>query len=294
MKTPDLTSAPRNLSVRQVRASRFAPKSIAAAVLKLSWTGRIALTVVTIFTIVVVFGTSFSPYDPTTIDAAKALQGPSAQHWLGTDNFGRDVLSRVMAGGRTTILLSLACTICSMVIGTILGTIAGYAGGTVDNILMRCMDVIQSIPTLLIGLLILALYGSNTVILIAAITVMFTPSVSRVARSATMRVMATSFIDAARVRGESAPAIMFLEVLPNAAPTLLVEAGLRVTHSVLTLAGLGFLGLGVQPPTPDWGLMINEGRVYLQNAPWLVLAPSLVLAVYVLALNVLLDEREDS
>ncbi len=257
---------------------------------RISWTGRVALMVVLGFVLVVIAGAYLAPYSPTALDTSAVLSPPSAAHWLGTDNFGRDVLSRLLVGGRETIVLALICTLCSMVVGTFVGVVCGYVQGWFDTIVMRIADMLQSIPSLLIALLVLAVFGSSTPILVAAITLVFFPPIARLARTAALQVSRLPFTEAAKVRGEGMFAIVFQEILPNALPTLLTEAGLRFSHSLLTLAALGFLGLGVQPPTPDWGLMVNEGRVYMVNAPWVVLAPAAAIALLVLAVNVVLDE----
>ncbi len=258
----------------------------------LSWTGRVAAVVVLAAGLIVVFGAAIAPYSATDLNPEALLVAPSADHLLGTDNYGRDVFSRILVGGRATLLLALLCTISSMIVGAIVGITSGYIGGTYDMLVMRIADVLQSIPSLLIALLVLAVFGSSIPILVLAITLVFFPPIARIARTAALQVAKLPFTEAAKVRGEGTLSIVFREVLPNAAPTLLTEAGLRFSHSLLTLAALGFLGLGVQPPTPDWGLMVNEGRAYMSAAPWVVLAPAAAIALVVLAVNVVIDESK--
>lgn len=237
-----------------------------------------------------VIGPWISPYIATQINPLQSLQPPSWSHWAGTDEFGRDVLTRVLIGAQSSLGLAAICTLSSMFFGTAVGLVCGYFGGAVDNIVMRVMDVFLALPSLLIALLILAAFGSNTFILVVALTVMFVPPVSRVARTAAMRVSHLAYVDAARIRGEGAIGIMILELLPNMFSVLAVEAGIRVSYTILNLAALGFLGLGVQPPTPDWGLMISEGSPNLSVAPWIVAAPAAAIVALVLSVNIILDE----
>lgn len=263
----------------------------AVAVLsRFSPVARLALAVLVVMVLAVIAGPFLSPYSPTGIDPMAMSRPPSAAHWLGTDQFGRDILTRILVGGSATVGLALACTLSSVGVGTAVGLVAGYFGGRIDQLLMRSMDVLLALPSLLIALMILAVFGNSTGILIAAITVMFVPPVSRVARTAAMQVASLPFIDAARIRKESTPGIIVLEILPNMLPVIAVESGLRFSYTILTLASLGFLGLGVQPPTPDWGLMINEGRAYIGQAPWIVFGPALAIVLLVLSINILLDE----
>ncbi|TPW27336.1 ABC transporter permease [Martelella alba] len=250
----------------------------------------VAILVLALVALAAIFGPWLSPYDAVEIDPLAALQPPSWAHWAGTDDYGRDVLTRVLVGAQSSLSLALICSAAAIVLGTAVGLVAGYYGGTVDGIVMRVMDVFLALPSLLIALLILAALGSNTLVLIAALTVMFVPPVSRVARTAAMRVSHLAYVDAARIRGESAVGIMALELLPNMVSVLAVEAGIRVSYTILNLAALGFLGLGVQPPTPDWGLMISEGSQNMSFAPWVVIAPALAIVVVVLSVNLILDE----
>ncbi|KQV41366.1 hypothetical protein ASC96_18045 [Rhizobium sp. Root1204] len=250
----------------------------------------VAILALLVVVIAIVVGPFLSPYGAAQINPMDALQGPSWRHWLGTDQFGRDILTRISVGGGATLGLALICTVASMTFGTAIGLVCGYYGGAVDQVLMRLMDVILAVPALLIALLILAAFGSSMPTLVGAITVMFIPPVSRVARTAAMRVAHLAYVDAARVRRESSVGIMVLELLPNMLPVLAVEAGIRLSYTILNLASLGFLGLGVQPPTPDWGLMISEGSANLTTAPWVVAGPAAAIVILVLSVNILLDE----
>ncbi|ANT62245.1 MULTISPECIES: ABC transporter permease [Roseobacteraceae] len=266
------------------------PLPVFPAFRRLSPAAQIALGLLLVLVAMIAIGPSVSPYDAFNIAPAEALKGPSVAHWLGTDLFGRDILTRVLTGGRTTLTLTAICTLSAMTLGTLIGLVCGYCGGTVDLVLMRVMDVLLALPSLLIALLVLAVFGSGLDVLVLAITVMFVPPVSRVARTAAMQVAHLPFVDAARLRNERALGIMFYEMLPNMMPVLGVEAGIRVSYTLLNLAALGFLGLGVQPPTPDWGLMISEANGFLTTAPWLAIGPTAAIVLLVLCVNILIDE----
>ena len=260
-------------------------------------TGRIGLAIILIHLVLAVFGTLLAPYSPTAFDQAdldNRLTGPSADHLFGTDKFGRDVLSRVLAGARSIIWISVVGTSLGITLGTILGMTSGYLGGKIDQLLMRAVDVLLAFPSLLLALLVLNM-GQKSLdvdpswLVILTIGVAFMPVVSRVIRSATLTVRPLEFVESARLRGERAPYIIFWEILPNIIPVVAVEASIRVSFALLLTASLGFLGLGVQPPTPDWGLMVSESRESLATAPWAALAPALAMASLVIGVNLFAD-----
>ncbi len=217
------------------------------------------------------------------------LESPSSKFLLGTDNFGRDILSRVMSGARSIIGVSVAGAALGITLGTIVGMSSGYKGGKVDEVVMRVMDGLMSFPSLLVALLVLTSLGSNQVNIVLTIGVVFTAPVSRVMRSVTLELKTLEFVQSARLRGEPPLYIIFREMLPNALPVLAVEASVRLSYAILLSSSLGFLGLGVQPPSPDWGLMISESRMYIVDAPWVVLAPSGAVASLVVGVNLLTD-----
>lgn len=227
------------------------------------------------------------PYDEMSILAR--LKPPSLAHWLGTDDFGRDVLSRMMIGARLSLAMGLGATAISLGLGVPIGLLSGYARGWLDEAIMRAMDVLMSFPPILLGLLILAVTPPSLWKAMAAVGIVYVPAIVRLTRSVTMEIAQEEFIDAARARGDGTAYILFREILPNAWPPLAVEAGLRITFAILLGAALSFLGMGAQPPSSDWGLMISDARPYLETAPWIALAPGIAMSVTVIGINLLGD-----
>lgn len=230
----------------------------------------------------------FAPNDPQALGAG-TLQGPSGAHWLGTDNLGRDVLSRVLAGAASVFTVAPAATALGLAAGTTVGLVTGYFRGLVDDAVMRVVDALLAFPVVVIAALVLAGLGPSTVNVIVVIGIVFTPPIARTVRSAVLVESRREYVAAARLRGESALRIMAAEILPNVAGPLTVEATVRFGYAVFTSATLSFLSLGLQQPSPDWGLTISLGRVYLQDAPWIVLAPAVALATLVVAVNLISD-----
>ncbi|MEX1020467.1 MAG: ABC transporter permease [Litorilinea sp.] len=247
------------------------------------------LIIVTIFVLMAIFGQAIAPYPYTEFNLSDTLHAPSADYWFGTDQYGRDIFSRVIVGSRNIIVMAVLSTAMGMVLGVAVGLIAGYRGGMTDELLMRLMDVMMSFPSLLLALLILSTLGPALINVIVAIAVVFTPRVARVVRSVVLGIKNQEFVDAAKVRGESTYYILTQEILPNAMGPIVVEASIRISYAILLGASLGFLGLGVQPPSPDWGLQASEGRNFILAAPWVVLFPSLAIAVLVVGVNLLAD-----
>jgi peptide/nickel transport system permease protein len=276
---------------------------------RLAWatrTGRIGLPLVGIHAILALVGPLLAPYPATQFnyDAAgeiKQFLGPSWEFWLGTDQFGRDVLSRVMSGATSLIGISLAGAVLGVAAGTAIGMSSGYKGGKTDDVVMRIMDGMMSFPSLLLALLVLATLGSRTApfefidslwdesLVVITIAIVNTPRVARVMRSVTLSIKEMEFVQSARLRGESSPYIVFREILPNTLPTLAVEMSVRLSYAVLLVSSLGFLGMGVQPPSPDWGLMIAQSRQFLYSAPWVALSPIVAVASLVVGVNLLVD-----
>ena len=214
---------------------------------------------------------------------------PDAQHWFGTDEFGRDVFSRVLNGGQSSLLMGFGATALSLVVGVPLGLIAGYHRGRVDELIMRGVDVMISVPPVILGLLILSVSTPGMWKTILAVGLVYVPIMVRLTRGVTLEIASEEFVQAARARGERIGYLLFSEILPNAWPPIIVEAALRVTFAIMLGAALSFLGLGVQPPASDWGLMIAEARPYIQSAPWIACAPGLALCLTVIAINLLGD-----
>jgi len=241
------------------------------------------------FFLMALIGPLVAPYDFQTQAGADRLQGPSVQHFFGTDQYGRDIFSRVLVGSRGIFLLGGTATLIAVIVGTAIGLLSGYVGGFFDEAVMRLLDVFLSIPSLLLALVLLSTLGPSMLNLVAVVTVLYVPMIARVVRSMVLDLKTKEFVEAAAVRGERRSYILFREILPNALPPLLVEASMRFSYSIFLVASLGFLGLGVQPPSPDWGLQINEARTYFQRAPWMLLFPAGTISLLVISTNLMTD-----
>lgn len=236
-----------------------------------------------------VIGPLVSPYAYYEMHPISMLQPPSFTFPLGTDEYGRDVLSRTLYGTRMSLFLGFAATVVGLLLGVPLGLVAGYTGGQVDNLVMRIMDVMMSFPPVLLAILILTVTEPSLVKLAMVVGFLFTPALTRITRSVVLDIGSADFVSAAVARGETPLYILFCEILPNAWPAIIVEASLRVTFAILVGAVLSFLGFGVQPPAADWGLMIAQGRGFLEMAPWIALAPGSAMCLTVVAVNLFGD-----
>lgn len=230
---------------------------------------------------------------PTDMALEVANQRPSAAHWFGTDQYGRDVFSRVLHGGRYVLLIAPAATLIGLVLGAALGLVAAYGGRWVDETIMRVLDAVMAFPIVVLALLALTTLGPSTVNVVCVIGLVFAPLIARTARAAALREVRREYVQAARLRGESTAWILAVEVLPNVRGPLIVEGTIRMGYAVFTSATLGFLGLGVQPPAPDWGLMVSDNRALLASAPWTVLFPALAIGFVVVAFSLMADGLRD-
>lgn len=224
--------------------------------------------------------------DPYATNQLDSLKAPSPEHLFGTDSLGRDVFARVMAGSQTVLLVAPAATFLTMILGVTIGAIAGYAGGVVDNVLMRIMDFVLAFPGLIIAIIVLALFRSDMVTLILVLAIFFTPLTARVVRGAAHNLRNAEFVDAARMRGDGTARIIFTEILPNIVPTIAVEATVRLSSAIVTSASLSFLGLGIIPPTADWGLMISTEANFMSFAWWSAVFPALALGSLVMSVAI--------
>ncbi|MHB1130978.1 MAG: ABC transporter permease [Chloroflexota bacterium] len=245
--------------------------------------------VVLFFLLMALFGPLVSPYGFADQNLAAVRQPPSLAHPFGTDAFGRDVMSRVLVGSRDIFVLSGSGTMGAVLLGIVIGLFSGYYGGLLDELLMRLMDVLLAIPALLLAMLLLATAGSSFTNVVLVVVVLYIPVVSRVVRSVVLELRTKEFVEAARVRGESDLYIMFKEILPNALAPLVVEAAARFSYSIFLVASLGFLGLGVQPPSPDWGLMVAEARDSYALAPWMLAFPAAAISSLIVGVSLLGD-----
>ena len=249
----------------------------------------LGMIIVVMFILLAIFGSSIAPHRFDEIIRGAARLAPSAEYPFGTDTLGRDVFSRVLWGAREIILLPTITTVLSVVFGTAIGLFIGYYGGILDNIISRVLDSLLAIPALVLALVMLGTIGSSPVGIIIVIVLLYTPIVARVVRSAALSVRSAGYIEAARLRGESTLFILFREILPSVLPALIVEASLRFSYAIFLTASLGFLGLGVQPPSPDWGRMVNEARGSYAQTPWALWAPSAAIAFLIIGVNLLSD-----
>jgi peptide/nickel transport system permease protein len=230
-----------------------------------------------------------APHPWDTISMRTRFLPPNATYWLGTDEYGRDVLSRLLVGTRLSVAMGVSATAVSLAIGVPIGLAAGYFRGWIDEVLMRGADVLMAVPPIMLGLLVLAVTPPALWKTALAVGFVYIPQIARLARSVTLSLANEDFIQAAKARAESTGYILFREILPNAWPPLIVEASLRVTYAILLGSALSFLGLGAQPPSSDWGLMIAEARSFLDRAPWIALAPGLAMCLLVIGINLLGD-----
>ncbi|EMA67658.1 peptide ABC transporter permease [Halorubrum aidingense JCM 13560] len=233
------------------------------------------------------------PYDPGATNVPNREAAPSLSHPMGTDELGRDVFSRVVLGTQISLYVGFTSISAAMVMGTSIGIVAGYYQGLTDEALMRAMDAMMSFPPILLALTIVAVMEPSLNNVIIALALVYTPFIARVARSAALSVRNESYIEAAEARGESDLYIIFREVLPNCVGPLLVQGSINIAFTMLLEASLSFLGLGVQPPEPSWGLMINSGWAYMGDAPWMVFFPAAAIATAVIGFNLLGDGLRD-
>ena len=241
--------------------------------------------VVAFFLALAVFGPLVAPYKYSQQALAERLQPPSRQHLLGTDQFGRDVFSRIIVGSRDVYVVAGSGTLLAVLLGSTLGLIAGYFGRAADELIMRLADVLLAVPPLLLAMLILFSLGPSRLNVILIVGFLYVPMVARVVRSVVLDLKTRLFVEAARLRGEGSLYIMFREILPNVLAPLAVEASMRFSYAIFLVASLGFLGLGVQPPSPDWGLMVGEARNFFTQARWALLAPAGAIALLVVGVG---------
>lgn len=255
--------------------------------------GAFGLAVVALFVLLAIFGRLISPYDPNVGEMASTLTGPSSRHLFGTDELGRDTLSRVIDGSRIAIVIAFLSVAIASVVGVVIGVIAGYFGGVVDTVLNRSQDVLFAFPTLLLAIIIVAVLGPGLFNAVLAIAIVYTPRFARIARASAMGIKTSEYLDAARLAGVRTPTILVRHMLPNVLPSVIVLAALSMSTAQLAYASLSFLGLGVSPPQADWGSMLSKARDFITIAPWLVIGPTAALVLLMLAFNVLGDAIRD-
>ena len=257
----------------------------------------ICIAFLAVYLLLIIFANVFAPYDYDKIDLTQKFVMPNAEHIMGTDDYGRDLFSRLLYGGRTSLLVALCAVCIGITCGMLIGSVCGFFSGWVDNILMRLMDVIMSVPNLLLAICVAATLGSgvvNTAIAVSASTI---PMIARQLRSSTLLIRGQEYIEASRTFGASNAKIILTHVIPNALAPIIVSASLNVGTSIMAIAGLSFLGLGVQPPTPEWGNMLNNGLSYVYDfgSHWNVIVfPAMFICLTMLIFNLLGDALRDA
>jgi peptide/nickel transport system permease protein len=249
--------------------------------------------IVSFAVVAAVVGPWLIPFDPSTQELALRLEGPGRLHWLGLDELGRDILARVLLGARVSLLVGLVVVSLSASIGAGLGAIAGYCRGAIDEVISRLMDILLAFPGLLLAIAVVAVLGPSLANVVLALSLIGWVGYARVVRSQVLQVRELEYVAAARAIGADTPRILVRHVLPAVLPALIVQATLGMGGAILSEAALSFLGLGVQPPTPSWGAMINYGRAHLLDAPHLTVFPGVAIAMLVLGLNLLGDGLRD-
>ena len=251
--------------------------------------GLVGLVLVAFHVVLAIVSPVIAPYDFRELSAEMILNAPSSEHWFGTDNLGRDVFTRTILGGRQALLVTTVSTVLAIAWGGLLGVLLGLVGGRLDEILMRLVDAFLCLPWILVLLLIVVMVGFGAGVLILTLGFFYGIPVIRMARAATHDVVTLDFVTAARARGESRSTIVWRELLPNVLDVLMVEGAMRWSWMLLAFSSLSFLGFGVSPPTPDWGLMISDARTFMSFAPWTALAPVIALSSLIIGINLSAD-----
>lgn len=250
--------------------------------------------IILFFILVAMYGPHLVKTDPQEIDLLNKLQPPSKEHWFGTDNFGRDIFSRIVHGAGLTLTVGFLSVAVGGIIGVIIGIVSGYYGGWLDSVFMRVMDVLLAFPGILLALAIVSVLGGSLQNVIIAVGVFSVPAFARIVRGSTLQVKKLEYIDAVRSLGASDFRIIFRHILPNIMSPIIVQATMRIATAILTASGLAFLSLGAPPPTPEWGAMLNDGRTYMHNASHMVLFPGVAIVIVVLAFNIFGDGLRDA
>ncbi len=296
-QSPDEGARQRDSELRQAADQQVKRVTAATRVRREFLRNRFALVGACFIILIVAAGVLapvIAPYDPLKQSLMTRLQPPSPEHWLGTDEIGRDEFSRLLYGARTSLFIGFVGTAGGIVLGTLLGLISGYLGGWTDTLSMRVVDIMYAFPGILLAILIVAIMGPGLTNLMVALTIWGTPTLSRIVRSVILSLKEQEFVQAAEAIGATRSRIILRHLLPNTSAPIIVYATLGVAGSLLTAASLGFLGIGVQPPTPEWGAMLSTGRGYLREAPFLMVFPGLMIFMTVMSLNLIGDALRDA
>lgn len=253
-----------------------------------------ALVFVLFLVVLALLGPALAPYGINEYDYSSILKGPSAAHFFGTDEFGRDLFSRILCGTRISLSIGLLAVTAGAVCGTILGLMGGYYGGLIDSVIMRICDTLFAFPGIILAIAIVAILGSGLYNVVIAVAVFSTPTFARLVRGRTLSLKNTVFVHAARNLGASDARILFKHILPGAVPDIIVQYTMSIGSSILTASSLSFLGMGAQPPTPEWGLLLSNGRTYMMTSTHITLFPGLAIFLTVLSFNILGDGLRDA
>ncbi len=264
------------------------------SVLRRSKLAVIGLGIITILVVVAIIGPTIAPYDPNDLDVRQRSLPPSMSHLFGTDDRGRDVFSRVLYGARVSLQVAIIAVGISATCGVLLGAISGYWGGWVDELIMRCTDVLFAFPAILLAIAIMGVLGPSVTNAMIAIGIVYTPIFARITRASVLVIRNEVFVEAAQASGAGGPRIVARHVMPNVTAPIIVETTLSLAFAILAEAALSFLGLGTPPPAPSWGRMLSEGRNYIQGAPWMGLFPGLAIVLSVIGFNFLGDGLRDA
>ncbi|WP_200773741.1 nickel transporter permease [Tepidimicrobium xylanilyticum] len=254
----------------------------------------IGLVILVILILVAIFANIIAPYGYDEQDLQNTFQTPSLKHLFGTDEFGRDIFSRIIYGSRISLQVGVIAVGIAVVVGGFLGAVAGYFSGKVDNVIMRIMDILLSIPQMLLAISIVAALGNSLINLMIAVGVSSIPQYARIVRASVISIKNQEFVESAKATGSSDLRIIFKHVIPNCLAPVIVQATLGIGLAILTAAGLSFIGLGIKPPTPEWGAMLSGGRMYIRNYPHLTLFPGIAIVITIFAFNVLGDGLRDA
>ena len=256
--------------------------------------GAFGAVILVVMVVLAVFATRLEPYDPIATNQRQALSSPDAEHLLGTDQFGRDVLSRVIRGARISLYVGLGATIAAVLLATMIGVVSAYFGGATDYFMQRLVDAVQAVPGLILLISVLVILGPSITNVVLALAFRSSITTSRVVRGATLSVLTNPYVESAKVLGANDLRVMLQHVVPNIVPPVIIVATVQFGGAILAEAALSFLGYGVPPPTPTWGGMMSaEGRIYMIAAPWVLLAPAIALSLVVFSVNVFGDALRD-
>ncbi len=253
---------------------------------------KIGCVILAVFALVVIISFFYTPYDPSEMNASAKFQAPSLTHLFGTDNFGRDILSRVMAGLQDTFIIALGVVLIGVIFGGLIGALTGYYGGLIDEVLMRLNDMLTAFPSILLALVFVSIWGSGTYEIIGALGIAFIPSFARLVRGEVLKLKDSDFVDSARLMGVSNFRIIFVHIFPNILPTLFSAIAIGFNNAVLAESGMSYLGIGVTPPDASLGSMLSDAQGYLLSAPWYALAPGITIILLVLAFSFVSENND--